>query len=148
MILCSEKLALDEYCARVDREDEAKWINSSGEEDDEEESVDEDSIAAKKNFKLGDKRGLPASESTTRAKIQKTGEDRALRYLLNIIYRETGEGEIWRDESNGTINFENGRLVSFEGVVDLPIGNVPFSAWKICGVPCSSGNKWTDHSER
>jgi hypothetical protein len=114
-----------------------------------EERIDEDGISAKRNLKLGDKRGPPAFKSKKRAKIQKKREDRALQYFLKLKYRGAGEGRIRIGECNGTVNFENENLASCEGVVDLPIGDgVPFSAWKISDIPCSSGNKWTDYSER
>ncbi|CAI7573751.1 unnamed protein product [Penicillium pancosmium] len=123
MIMCSDKVALDEYCARVDREDEENWHNSSDKEVSEGELIDEDGISPKKNLKLGDKRGPPASKSKKRAMIQKTGEDQALQYFLKLKYRRVGEGRIRMEESNGTIKFENEKLASCEGVVDLPIGD-------------------------
>lgn len=149
MIMCSEKAALDECCARINREDEENRHNTTDEEGLEEEAISDDGISVKYNLKQGNNRGLPSSKRMRKARIHKKGKDQVLRYLLSLGIRETGEGEIWTDKSNGNIKFENDNLASLEGTVDLPIGNgPPFSAWKTSDVPCSSGNKWTDYSER
>ncbi|RHZ47825.1 hypothetical protein CDV55_101056 [Aspergillus turcosus] len=144
MIICSEKVALDEYCAQANRDD------SMDEEGSEEETDDEDSVPAKENTKLGAKRKPPASKPMTRPKKSKAGQGQPRKYLLKLKCRETGEGMIHFQASNGTINFKDKNLASFEGVADFPgVGQgVSFFARKISDLPCPSGNDWTDYSER
>ncbi|KAF7131075.1 hypothetical protein CNMCM5793_004062 [Aspergillus hiratsukae] len=136
MIICSEKSALVEYCAQADGS--------------EEETDDEDSVPAKENVKLGAKRNPPASKPMTRPKKYKAGQDQPRKYLLKLKCRETGEGMIHFQASNGTINFKDKTLASFEGVADFPgVGQgVSFFARKISDLPRLSGNDWTDYSER
>ncbi|KAJ5995326.1 hypothetical protein N7481_002303 [Penicillium waksmanii] len=151
MLMCLEKVALDKYCAQAGREHDDNSADSLDEEGSEEDLVDEGGISTKKNLKLGNKRGWPASKtSMTRAKIQKTGKDRALQYLLKLKCREKSEGMIYFQESDGTINFDNEKLASFDGLVDLPIigQGVSFSARKISDLPRPSGKNWADYSER
>ncbi|KAJ5379113.1 hypothetical protein N7509_012232 [Penicillium cosmopolitanum] len=151
MLMCLEEVALDKYCAQAGRGHEENSADSLDEEDSEEDLVDGGGISTKKNLKLGNKRGRPASKtSMARAKIQKTGNDRALQYHLKLKCREKSEGMIYFQESDGTINFDNEKLASFEGLVDLPIigQGVSFSARKISDVPRPSRKNWADYSER
>lgn len=149
MIICSEKSALDEYCAQADRGDESDW-NDSIDEEGSEEADDEDSVPAKKNFKLGAKRKPPVSKRMTRPKKYKAGQGQSRKYLLKLKCREMGEGTIYSQASNGTINFEDKSFASFDGVADFSsVGQgVSFFARKISDLPCASGNDWTDYSER
>ncbi|GIK05558.1 hypothetical protein Aspvir_009671 [Aspergillus viridinutans] len=150
MIICSEKSALDEYCAQASRDDESDWNDSMDEEGSEEETDDEDSVPAKENVKLGAKRNPPASKPMTRPKKYKAEQGQPRKYLLKLKCREMGEGMIHFEESNGTINFKDKNFASFEGVADFPdVGEgVSFFARKISDLPCPSGNDWSDYSER
>jgi hypothetical protein len=150
MIICSDKSALDEYCAQADRDDESDWNDSMDEEESEEETDDEDSVPAKEKVKLGAKRNRPASKPMKRPKKHKAGQGQPRKYLLKLKCRETGEGMIHFEAENGTIKFKDKNFASFEGVADLPdVGEeVSFSARKISDLPCASGNEWTDYSER
>lgn len=150
MIICSEKFALDEYCARASGDDESDWNDSMDEEGSEEETHDEDSVPAKENFKLGAKRNPPASKPMSRPKRHKAGQGQPRKYLLKLKCREMGEGMIYSQASNGTINFKDKNFASFEGVADFPgVGQgVSFFARKISDFPSTSGNDWNDYSER
>ncbi|EAW19308.1 uncharacterized protein NFIA_092690 [Aspergillus fischeri NRRL 181] len=150
MIICSEKFALDEYCAQADRDDESDWNDSMDEEGSEEETDDEDSVPTKRTVKLGAKRNPPASKPMTRPKKYKAGQDQARKFLLKLKCREMGEGVIHFQASKGTINFKDKNFASFEGVADFPgVGQgVSFFARKISDLPCPSGNDWADYSER
>ncbi|KAF7176372.1 hypothetical protein CNMCM7691_002501 [Aspergillus felis] len=150
MIICSEKSALDEYCAQANRDDESDWNDSVDEEGSEEETDNDDSVPATENVKLGAKRNPPASKPMTRPKKYKAGHDQPRKYLLKLKCREMGEGMIHFQASNGTINFKDKNFARFEGVADFPdVGQgVSFFARKISDVPCPSGNDWTGYSER
>lgn len=148
MIICSEKVALDEYCAQADGDVEFDWNDSMDEEGSEEETDDEDTVLAMENFKPATKRNAPASKHMARSKKLKANQPR--KYLLKLKCREMGEGEIFYEAENGTIDFEDKTLASFEGVASLPcVGQgISFFARKISDVPCPSENDWTDYSRR
>lgn len=150
MIICSEKTALDEYCAQAERDDESDWNDSMDEGGPDEETDDEDSVTVWENLKSGDKRKSPASQSMATPKKHNAGRDRPRKYLLKHKYRETGEGVINYLPGNGTITFEDQNLASFEGVADFSdVGSgVSFFGRKISDLPCPSGHEWTEYSER
>lgn len=150
-IICPEESAHDEYCARANGDDKSYWDDSADEErTDDEETDGEASIPVKGNPKLGAKRKPPASESRSRPKKHKAGQDQPREYLLKLNCRETGEGMIHFEPSDGTIDLQHNNLASFEGEADYPcVGHgVSFFARKVSDVPCRSGKDWTDYSER
>jgi hypothetical protein len=52
-----------------------------------------------------------------RPKKHKARQDRPRKYLLQLKYHDTGDGMIYFEASNGTIDFEDKNLASFQGLV-------------------------------
>ncbi|KAJ5182586.1 hypothetical protein N7492_000202 [Penicillium capsulatum] len=108
MIICSEKLALDKYCAQNDDDDEFQERDYLDEDESEEETDAADAVQA--TFKAGAKRNAPASKQTQSAKRSKESQSPPRNYLVKLRCRETGEGMIFSEPHGGSITFDRSSL--------------------------------------
>lgn len=133
MIICADKVALEQYCSEEDE---------SSEEDGWDEESTEDERSA-----VGTKR---KASTPRRGGASKKSKGLARKYLLKARGRETGEGEIMDFSDNGTITFKDGKFTSLVGKADMSmIGRgVVFTARKVSDIPDSQGKAWADYSER
>jgi hypothetical protein len=140
MMICGDEEALGEYCS-----ERAEWSDSQEEaEDDTESSESEEEVSRR-----GSKRKPSESNISTRTKKRKGGGIPSREYFLKMRCREL-EGQIYWEPEDGSIEFDDINLVSFEGVTDFPCfgSNVSFYARKISDKPCPSRAEWADYSER
>jgi hypothetical protein len=135
MMICTDEETLEEYCSE-DSEDE--------DEDDTEPSDSEE-----ETYKRGSKRKASGSKASTKTKKRKGGKTVSREYFLKLKCREA-EGQVHYEARDGSIDFDDTSLMSFEGEADFPsIGTgVSFSARKISDMPSPSGSEWADYSER
>lgn len=141
MFLCVDKSTLEEYCSRP----EHNRVDDYNSSDDEE--TDDDGPQRKPN--QGTKRSLQISKSPQKTKQRKAEKGQALNYFLQQKSRETGEGEVDYQPYDGTLKFDDDRLVSLSGDTSLSIlDKCSFSARKVSDVPHPSGENWSNFSEK
>lgn len=146
MMICVQKDVLEEHCLEADRQTE--FSEDSEGDDDEEE--DEDSESEGRTLASGSKRKLSGAQGKNKAKKHQPENTQSLKYRLKIRCRETGEGEIQAETEDGTLEFADEKLASFEGDAGLPCWGhrFSFSALKISDVPAPSDKNWGYYSER
>lgn len=141
MFLCADESTLKEYCSRPEHDRGDEWYDSEDEETDEND--------LQMNPEQGTKRSSKTSKSSQQTKKPKVEKGQALNYFLQLKSRETGEGQIDYQPNEGTLEFHDGRLVSFSGDTDLShVGECSFFARKVSDVPHPSGENWSNFSER
>ncbi|CAI7626877.1 unnamed protein product [Penicillium bialowiezense] len=141
MFLCADESTLKEYCSRPEHDRGDEWYDSEDEETDYHD--------LQMNPEQGTKRSSKTSKSSQQTKKPKVEKGQALNYFLQLKSRETGEGEIDYQPNEGTLEFDDERLVSFSGDTDLShVGECSFFARKVSDVPHPSGENWSNFSER
>jgi hypothetical protein len=135
MMICADEETLEEYCSEE--------ADSSDSQDEDEGDTDSETS------KRGSKRKASGSKVSTKTKKRKGGKPPSREYFLKLKCREL-EGQVHYEARDGSIDFDDTRLVSFEGEADFPsVGTgVSFSARKISDKPSPSGSEWADYSER
>ncbi|KAJ5485151.1 hypothetical protein N7539_005139 [Penicillium diatomitis] len=145
MMICDDEETLDEYCREADREDD--FDDSDSLEDDTTES----SESEVETFQQGSKRKASGSgnQVSKKPKQRKARKTPSRKYWLRLKCREL-EGQLHFDPEEGSIEFEDDNLVSFEGAADFPCmgQDVGFYARKISDEPSQSSAEWRDYSER
>ncbi len=96
------------------------------------------------------KAAAPRGRGRPSKKSKAGGASQPRTYLLMSKCRETGEGEIYPTEEEGTIKFKDAKLASFTGIADFHcVGRgAPFAARKITDSPAGPQNLWADFSEK
>jgi hypothetical protein len=145
MIIGADEKSLEQYCAQLDRE-----VTSASESED----TDEREPAGSKKRAAGAASPPPPSSSRGRGrppkkqKVGAAGQPRT--YPLRLKCRETGMGEIYAKEEEGSIKFKDGKMASFVGEADLPcVGRgTRFTARKISDTPAPAAHQWADFSKQ
>jgi hypothetical protein len=135
MILCADEDTLNEYCMDSDDDDEESEASDSDEE----------------GYAVGSKRKATKPKAPKKKKSKpRAGKKDSRKYLLKLKCRETGEGEIHYEAEDGSIEFDDNNLASFEADADFPIvgSGISFTARKISDKPSPSERDWADYSER
>ncbi|KAF7716210.1 Uncharacterized protein PECH_005123 [Penicillium ucsense] len=136
---------LDEYCREADREDD--FDESYSLEDD----TTETSESEVETFKQGSKRKASGSgnQVSKKPKQRNARKTPSRKYWLRLKCREL-EGQLHFDPEDGSIEFEDDNLASFEGGANFPCmgQDVGFYARKISDEPSQSSTEWRDYSER
>lgn len=152
MFLSSDAPTLEKYCTQADKK--SNRGNPLDDENiystDDSDSDDNHSVPAQGNPGRGVKRPLANSNSKKGAKKSKTAKKQPTEYLLQLKCRSTSDGEIDCDPQEGTIEFDDERLVSFDGKVTMAhgVGEASFFARKISDEPEPSREDWSNYSRR
>ncbi|KAL4805859.1 hypothetical protein BDV18DRAFT_140014 [Aspergillus unguis] len=148
MMLGVDKANVEEYCSRIEGNDDTEEYDDDDDDDDDEEE----------QYQTGSKRkassSKPASEPAPKRgrgrppKNDSAGKDQGLLYYLKMKCRET-EGQIHPSPESGSIKFKDAKLSSFKGEVGLPAvgSNTTFTAKKFSGKPTGLKIEWADLSE-
>lgn len=133
MLLASDKAALREHCARLDKEEEDE---DYGDEDSNEENNEVDFDQDVKPTQNGEHMRFSGEDTQPQKKARNTTSNGDTK-LLKWRGREIGEGEIILDENEGSITLKDPRYLKFTGRTDMgPVGsNVLFAGMKISDKP-------------
>ncbi|KAL4904900.1 hypothetical protein BDW74DRAFT_178473 [Aspergillus multicolor] len=149
MILCQEQSLLERYCSEAD----GQFDDHLGEEDwDErdEDDLDEHGLNEEdESPKAGATRKASTVQPSGRGKKAKARRRPSHTYLVKLRCRDTGEGQIYPEPSDGTIRIKDENLAAFEGTADLPCAErgTSFTARKVSD-ESSQGASWADYSKQ
>ncbi|KAM7187076.1 hypothetical protein V8F20_011144 [Naviculisporaceae sp. PSN 640] len=166
LVMGTDNVELDQYCAKLDRgladypcdsgddeEDDDEYGGTDDSEDDERDDSenneasddDEDEEEDLTKPKIGSKR--KASPENDKAHLSKRPK-KTTDYFVRLRCRETGENQIYPDPEKGTLKFDRSNFSAFTLVLDLPcVGkDVIIKGRQICGLVGPTRVKWTDYS--